>query len=300
MLLFSFLVIINSVFVFGCSPTEKPSYAKVVVLSGQSNMFGCSSTSYLTPESIGRARYNKLSNPIKNVKILMKSGNAESDFTPIQIGVGDDMKNYFGPELGIAEYLSNKYNENIYVIKFAVGGSSLYQDWISESRGGQISYNYKILTDLIDNGLSILEQANLNPKIVGFCWMQGETDGSFDSWTKEYYNNLSTFVGDLRNKYNAKSLGENLNFVDAKIGTYWTHYQEINNTKTRFSQTSNNNHLIDTLAPNLVDAGVDGLRADEEPHGAVDPMHYDSKSMLKLGELFGEEIFKIANSAIKN
>lgn len=294
--IFSFLILIfNSFFIFGCNNNSEP-YTKVIILSGQSNMYGCSNVSYLTTQTLGEDRYNKLKNPINNVKILMEQGESETDFAPIQIGVGDLIPTYFGPELGLAEYISNKFNnENVYVIKFAVGGSSLYQDWISPSRNpeNQISYNYKLLTELIDNGLEILTQANLNPKIVGFCWMQGEADGSIEDHSKNYFENLNTFVNDLREKYNSKSLSNNLNFIDAYISNFWEFQQNINNAKTKFSKLNKHNYVLNTLAPNLVKNGVDGLITNEEPYGDPDPLHYDSLSMLKLGEMFGEQIYKI-------
>ena len=194
--------------------------------------------------------------------------------------------------------MSERYpDEDIYIIKFAVGGTSLYQDWKSPSmvaEGENVSYCYHLLTQYIESGLEKL--ANLNPKIVGFCWMQGEADSDFFDKSWDYFDNLCNFVGDLRELLNEKSLNEKLNFIDAKIGSHWKYQEIVNSQKEKFATISKYNHLIDTLAPNLVKEGVNGLIANEEPSATIfpiDPLHYDSTSMLKLGNLFADEIVSI-------
>ncbi len=268
-------------------------FTKVVIMSGQSNMVGFSRVDRLTEQNIGAQRLTKLSQPIENVKILTEN---MQEFQPVRLGVGAYYDISFGPEIGLAEVLSQKYpNEDVYIIKFAVGGTSLFQDWKSPSmvdEGENVSYCYHLLTQFIKAGLEKIE--SLNPKIVGFCWMQGEADAeNFDAaW--DYCDNLSKFVGDLRRLLDEKSVGGKMNFVDAKIGNHWQHQDIVNRQKERFAATSKHNHLLDTLLPNLVKEGVDGLIANEEPSATIfpiDPLHYDATSMLKLGNMFGQQIF---------
>lgn len=271
-------------------PNDKPdTYAKVIILSGQSNMFGSGKIADITKDSVGENRYKKLSNPINNVKILMSEGNSLDDFKPIQLGEGHIWKDSFGPELGVAEYFAEKYkDETVYVIKYALSGTRLWDTWVSPSRTDRDATEaYNNLIKLVDNGLQILTDANLNPKIVGFCWMQGESDTVVEEAFLNYYVNQCALAKDLRERYNEKSYGDYMNFVDAKIGPYWTFGGFVNEAKLQFrNDDTAHNFLLDTQAPNLVVEGVDGLTRLE------DDIHYDSISVLKLGQMFAEQIYQ--------
>lgn len=307
----------------GNNPGEKPDdydnkddepkerYTKVVIISGQSNAIGFSDRKQLQGK-ISDERYQKLYNPVQNVKMISEVGKNIVDYDNITIdtfvnvtlgggGLVSFETDSFGPEVGIAETLSQKYsNENIYIIKCAFGGASLFRDFQSPSMAEEMSYDYKLLTDLIDKSMQALKDAQLNPKIVGFCWMQGEADASADMRSDghqyRYFDNLTKFVGDLRAKYNQDSLGGEMNFIDAYIHEYFEFYKIVNEQKLQFSKVSNCNHIINTMQPNLVVDGIMGLTAKQEPSvsiGPIDPLHYDSTSTLKLGNMFGEAIISI-------
>lgn len=268
---------------------ESSSYAKVIILSGQSNMFGSGTISDITEESVGKERYEKLSNPINNVKILMNEGDSLDDFKPLQLGVGHVWDYGFGPELGVAEYFSAQCpDETVYVIKYALSGTRLLDTWVSPSRTDrEVTEAYNNLIKLIDNGLQILADANLNPKIVGFCWMQGESDTVIEEAVENYYVNQTALANDLRERYNESSYNNCMNFIDAKIGPYWTFGGFVNEAKLRFrNDDPEHNFILDTQAPNLVKDGVDGLTRLE------DDIHYDSISVLKLGQMFAEQIYQ--------
>ncbi|MFQ7076617.1 MAG: hypothetical protein ACLRSW_00930 [Christensenellaceae bacterium] len=57
-------------------PAPKPEHAKVVLMAGQSNMLGCTFAEYLTPQSIGAERYEKVSGKFEGVRILLETGNS--------------------------------------------------------------------------------------------------------------------------------------------------------------------------------------------------------------------------------
>lgn len=273
----------------GCDNTEKEPYTKVIILSGQSNMFGSGTIAEITENSVGKDRYEKLANPIDNVKILMNEGTSLDDFKSIQLGVGHVWDTNFGPELGLAEYFSNNCkDETVYVIKYALSGTRLLDTWVSPSRTDrETTEAYRTLINLVDNGLQILKNANLNPKIIGFCWMQGESDSVLEEGFLNYYSNQKALAKDLRERYNAYSYKNYMNFVDAKIGPYWTFGGFVNEAKNKFRKDDKkHNFLLDTQAPNLVEKGVDGLILQD------DNMHYNSISVLKLGEMFAKQLHK--------
>lgn len=274
---------------------EPKTYAKVVILSGQSNMFGSGKVADITKDSVGQKRYDKLSNPINNVKILMSEGDSLDDFKPIRLGVGHVWEYGFGPELGVAEYFAEKYpDETVYVIKYALSGTRLWDTWVSPSRTDrEVAEAYNTLIKIVDSGLKILTDADIIPQIIGFCWMQGESDTVIEEAAFNYYANQSALAKDLRERYNEYSVDNCMNFVDAKIGPYWAYGGDVvNDAKLRFSNDdAKHNFLLDTRAPNLVKEGVDGLTRLE------DDIHYDSISVLKLGQMFAEQMDEATKTA---
>lgn len=281
------LALSSLTFISACSPEP---HVKVVILSGQSNMFGSGKIVDITTDTVGAERYSTLSNPINNARILMNEGENIEDFKPIKLGVGHVWEDSFGPELGIAEYFSAKYpNETVYIIKYALSGTTLLDTWVSPSRTDrEVTETYTNLVNLVDNGLQILKNANLNPKIVGFCWMQGESDSVNGEAVDKYYINQSLLAKDLRKRYNHYSYNNYMNFIDAKIGPNWTFGGFINQAKIKFRNNDRrHNFIIDTQAPNLIEDGVNGLTFHE------DNIHYNSISVLKLGQMFAEQIARI-------
>lgn len=305
-------------------------YTKVVLMFGQSNMFGCSFSDYLTPTNIGKDRYDRLQKPFDNIKIATEAKEVKTldDFYSVDMPNGinkftEDNKTYtfFGPEVGIAEKLSAEYpNENIYLIKASKGGVSLYDDWKSPSREGGASYFYNVYISFVKNTLEVLKKANLNPKIVGICWMQGEADAErrwseqagfayADTFAKAYERNLGILLSDLRKEFNEYAVDKvKVHFIDAYINDginpltnqlIWYYHETVNNAKhATHMKDAKYNIVMDTLASNLVIEGKKGLRTDSERTSItpIDPLHYDSTSMLKLGNMFAEEIIKICKS----
>ncbi|MFQ7076616.1 MAG: sialate O-acetylesterase [Christensenellaceae bacterium] len=162
----------------------------------------------------------------------------------------------FGPEVGMAEYLSETFpDETIYLIKFAVGGSSLKEGWTSESRP-PVNYNYQYFKNVANSGLKILSDAGLAPRIVGLCWMQGEADAEStrEAWSLEYGENLAALVSDLRMNFNAYAWTEHtLNFIDAYISNSpdWTFYKKRQRGQASFRKRARNNVCWIRLRPIL-------------------------------------------------
>ena len=74
--------------------------------------------------------------------------------------------------------------------------------------------------------------------------------------------------------------GDNkIKFVSGGISPYWANYSIINSGKQNNANSDpNNNYFIDTIK--------NQLSYDQEPTNGIDYCHYDSLSMVKLGELF--------------
>lgn len=242
---------------------------KVIILSGQSNATGVSHVEILK-DKISNEKYNEYLNGYDNVYINYNTENGRKQSNGfVKTNVEADV--WFGPEIGLAETLSQT-DDTYFIIKYSYGGSNLYSQWEKENQG-----LYKALITFVNNSMEFLRNNDYNPSIEAFLWMQGESDSS-KSHAKQYYNNLSEFVKNIR-----EDLG-NMKFIDAGISDskYWKEYQTINNAKKKFSEESENNYYFDTIE--------EGLHINEEPYDEIDYCHYDSLSTIKLGQLFGQYV----------
>ena len=245
--------------------TVPAAKAKVIVLSGQSNAAGISQISQL--DAVEAAKYGA---GFENVLIRVTnalSGNSSSSFVEVTTGWGDSTdKTAFGPEVGLAEQLSSAYpDETVYIIKYAWSGAPL-EGWFTP---GDICWNQ--LRSAIDEGLSELKGKGLDPEVVAFCWMQGESDACSDGPARRYEKNEKTFVGSLRELYG------NFFFIDAGISTVWKFYACVNNAKRDADCALDRCVFINTNYHGLTTADFDIA-------------HYDAPSMIRLGHLFGEQI----------
>lgn len=239
--------------------------AKVIVLSGQSNAAGISYISQL--DTAEAAKYDAGFESILIRVTNAISGNNSDSFVPVRTGWGDSTDRIvFGPEVGLAEQLSESYpGETIYIIKYAWSGAPLEGAFLPE----EICWNE--LCQAIDDGLADLRAQDLDPEIVAFCWMQGESDACFKGLAKRYETNQKTFVSSLRELYG------DFFFIDAGISTVWKFYACVNNAK-RDSD-------CDLERCVFINTNYQGLKTS-----SFDIAHYDAPSMIRLGNLFGEQI----------
>jgi len=265
--------------------------AKVIILGGQSNAVGSSSISHL-PNKFSEDKYKEYINGYENVKILYRCtstgrenlalSNFSDTFVNVKAGQGYLTSN-FGPELGLAEYLSKVYpDETFYIIKYAIGGCSMSGYWNVEKEENQKGLNN--FKETVDLGLSQLKEQGLDPKIVAFLWMQGESDGGSLPGARKYYDLQVGLIDHIREVYAPYASNKGIAFVDAEISDcgVWNFYMSINSVKRDIEKLSPLNYLIDTNG--------NGLTTLYENN---DPAHYDSDSMIWLGQLFGEELTKV-------
>jgi len=279
--------------------------AKVIVLSGQSNAVGVGHVKYLQ-KSYTEAKINEYFDGYKNIKINYCSQNKMSDgFTMTTKGCTEANKDTIGPEIGMAEYLNSKFpGEEYYIVKFAVGGVSLKYDFLSPSNGGnydvcefdkrylslvdaflekkfvETGWCYSGLASILKDSIEYLKSEGMNPEIIGFCWMQGESDASTLEDVNNYKIYFDGFINDFKNQF-AQYL-ENCVFVDAGISERWNCYKEMNAFKKEYAQMHDKFIYLDTIA--------NGLTTIYEPVEEPDTAHYDCKSVIDLGRLFVERI----------
>ena len=275
-----------------CGGTKKKDLGPVdvVIISGQSNAVGCTYIDGL--HDTMEDKYQEFEEGYPEIKMAydnwtkdwpspgvitfysqQTSGN--NGFVPVKLGQGNQELT-FGPEIGIAEALHEKYANKLFLIKFACGGSNLKDDWMNRD-----SEMFPRMMEYIAKQMASLKKQGYTPTIKAFCWMQGEGD-SYQGYYQLYKQSLETFVGNLREDLAKYTNGKTLPFIDAAISLadVWPNPEAVNWMKYQFSLESEYNIYIDTNAA--------GMHTDQEPMFEPDPCHYDSDSEVLLGHLFAD------------
>ena len=280
----------------GCqNKPEEPKELKpidVVVISGQSNAVGCTFTKCIK-RSIGSSKETEYMRGYEGIKIAydcwtkdVKADNSfyffsqnkskDDGFVKVMLGQGNSLST-FGPEIGIAESMHEKYAGRLFLIKYACGASNLKDDWTKRN-----SPMYGRFIEYVKKQMGNLKEQGYEPTIKAFCWMQGEGD-SYDGYYQEYYDNLKEFVGNVRTDLKELAGNKEIPFIDAGINNspQWQYYRKVNEAKEQFANDSENNIYIDTIEA--------GLHTNQEPFDEVDTAHYDTESQVLLGKLFAEK-----------
>lgn len=264
-----------------------PGKANVILITGQSNASGNSPWKYL--ETKNPEIFNKFNKGINNVltNYYVHSSNNINCFEPTKFGMADS-KDFFGPEIGIADVFSDE-NEVTYIIKFAIGGSVLDNEWL-DSNGGKGKY-YNDSINWFKNKLGYLETKGVQPNIIGQFWMQGEGD-SHSGLEIKYENNLKSLISYYRN--DLKDYYENnYTFVDAYISTKtgWPLPNDVNACKQR---VADDDPFVYCIKTNGEDETAIDLDLKFHVGEGEDQAHYGCESELLLGQTVGR-ILKTQN-----
>ena len=268
-----------------------PKIAKVILLAGQSNMVGHSVVG-----NIDSSLLEKYKKGFDNVKILLSCNPNQTkpvssdDFVTVRAGMGKLAENgyeYFGPELGLAEYLSENYpDETFYLIKDASGATTLNANWYSPSSLGLLSKTelsakslYTHLLAQVERGMGLLADDGIDARIVSLMWMQGESDSHNMLNANRYGTLWNNFVKDVKGAladYIDGTAG--LSTIDASITNLdrWQQHEIINTYKQAYATMSTKAYFFD----------VNGWAKTK----SNDPAHLDSPSMLRLGQEFGKAL----------
>lgn len=281
--------------------------ANIIVLSGQSNAVGCAEVRFLS-NSFPPQRTKKWRDGYENIRINYYSHDKKSkgfEKTTFNCTVLED--DTFGPEVGIAEVLDEKFpHEEFFIVKLAFGGVTLYNDFLSPSSGRRydpLSYAdqkedaakalmagesfrpgwcYNELVKILSESIKLLEEKGYTPEIKAFCWMQGESDANNEDATSSYAYNYDAFLRDLK-AYFGKYI-DGCVFIDAGISTVWERYERMNKIKRGYAEKRGDCVFIDTIGAYLT--------TTNEPPENPDIGHYDSESLIRLGRMFGENTAK--------
>ncbi|MEO0705484.1 MAG: DUF4347 domain-containing protein [Cyanobacteria bacterium J06649_5] len=251
---------------------EVTNMVSVYLLGGQSNMAGETS-------NVNDLAGTPLANPLPAVQIWQPGFN---DFEALRPGFNSNFGtgSGFGAELGFGHAMEaarangSLDSEEIYIVKYAIGATSLAVDW--NVNGGSTYNSFK---SWVGGALDHLEAANIGFEIEAMLWMQGENDaftpnGSpAGSFAANYQANLTSFISDIRNRYNT-----NMDFVigrlhDELTPNFYTDAEVVRSAQTNVANANSKNYLVDT---------------DDFTVNPVDGVHFDSSGHLALGEAFAD------------
>ena len=243
-----------------------PSTAENVVflLAGQSNMLGVGGTGW------GDA---PLSDPYNTPQTAVKFwNNSNNGWVNLQEGFGYDSKG-FGPEVTFGYTLHNTIlpGDNIYLVKYAVGATSLAADWNPMGSGAC----YTTFKSRANAAMQNLTAAGLSPKLGGMIWMQGETDACFSSYASMYAINLEKFVTKVRTDFAAPSMP----FVLGRITTAYDTTPPGGGNFVRTAQTS---------VPSMLEH-VSWINTDDLEINPTQPGHYGTQGQIDLGIRFADQ-----------
>ena len=240
----------------------------------QTSFFGCGYGQIYTESNI-HASNNETGHKIDGKFLNTKVGMGNSDSS-------------IGPELGAAYVMREEIDEDkpVYFIKCGISGSGFAQN---DSQGDKINWNVEksenlylsFLKPYTENCLKLIEEEGFTPVIKGFLWNQGESDA--DPAKIPYYNDrfdalVNLFKTDFTN-YAPDEEGNNIAVIDALIyEKNKTDTIAINDEKLKNVERHDNYYYVD---------------ATEREGGLAltmggDNLHYDLKSMFRLGMAYGQ------------
>lgn len=161
---------------------------KLFILAGQSNIVGYRSNIKDIP--------NRLKQPEDSVLWYdlydeWKTLRAPTEPLPFSGGVANGVG--FGPEISLGLAISNGLREPVALVKYAVDGTNLAQNWNPNASLYQSMIN-RVYKSII--GLSSL---GYTADIAGFFWMQGESDAKNDiKMAQNYEPNFINFINRVR------------------------------------------------------------------------------------------------------
>lgn len=235
--------------------------ANVIILCGQSNAYGASPLTQEVRNVVADTDFSNVKIKYTNVNSADGSTNwrvyySNSEFETFRPGIGGQADSWFGPELGLAQYLATNEatkDEEWYIIKCTAAGTYLGGNWIYDPTDEYLdaSNSQNILNDigvcladgtvgLVNVALNEIENIH-NPdkiNIRSFMWMQGESDSMVKEWADQYGGLQNVLVNKMRTAFGPRDNDGKIGFVDGAIAAYksdinsWTYSDTVNTHKS--------------------------------------------------------------------
>ena len=281
----------------------------VVLLGGQSNAAGWGYHQFLVETK------NPLANPQEDVDFYTGTGlpAMNNRLTKLQCGGGnpklasdkkaqraplqfpalvgtDEMMNHFGPELSLGRTIRDRITipgSKVAVIKSAVGGSTLFVQWLPDGTAESASDGkcYKEFQITVHDGLAALKKQypGYEIEIIGMAWVQGESD-AIKGQSGKYQKNLTTFIQDVR-----ATFGKNIVFALSK-------FSPNQGSGPAFTELRAAQEAVAATVPKVIVTETIGDHYSTCDDFAEGRIHYQSAALLQIGQDLGNAI---ADAALK-
>ena len=227
----------------------------------------------------------------------------------IGLGRSTDSRNYFGPELGMADALSSYYNaesgKTAAIIKYAAGGTSLLNNlggenapegnWVSPTYQSTLTSGVSPLTGgLYRNFLAEaqkrigeLQDMGYTVHVKGLYWMQGESDvGQEDEYKKAF----ECFVFDICRDL-GEIAGEDLSYMPIYVGQISeTTGGDTSGRPQTFIDMQNTLSEIEDVY--VIESGQYRIGYTFDS-GCYDVWHWSYRAQLAIGNLVGDKILEV-------
>ena len=197
-------------------PSRKPLPVQVFILAGQSNMEGHGQIQADERRNGGQGSLEFLVRDPRTQKRFQHTRDSQGRWRirddvwiwylgrhgGLTVGYGA-RKNRIGPEFQFGHVIGDRLPHPVVIIKTAWGGKSLHRDFRPPSAGGEVGPFYRQMIDHIQEVLRDLKKVwpdyDGRPyEIAGFGWHQGWNDGLKIERVREYEQNLTHLIHDLR------------------------------------------------------------------------------------------------------
>jgi hypothetical protein len=260
---------------------------KVFVLAGQSNAVGYNDYRQY------QGGKSALPHALANQPGILFWNAKDKAWTTLRVGASDGFSHHaFGPEIGFAHDIARCLpNEQIAIVKFAVGGSGIarsrdYSDYIPQLKGfddkggnwhppvkGQTAgAHYQQLTNIVNNALAALTHDGREYEVSACLWMQGEHEAGI---SLQMANDYTMLLKDLMTSIRVDLESPKLPFIIGEVNSYtWAYGDSVRKAQANVCSEDENAVLVKTI--------------DLSRKGSGGASHFDADGMLILGSRFAK------------
>lgn len=241
-------------------PEDIDSPVSVYLMAGQSNLVGEGLSENLDPF---------YASPFPETQIW-----SVPDWQFVDLSPNYDWRATVGPEISFGRAIAQNEANDVYIVKYGMGDTTLAQDWDPEG-GAQ----YNTFVEVVDAALADLEAKGLRYEIDGLVWMQGESDTYNSRFADEYQDNLTNFIGSVRDRYDS-DLDVAIGLIRNDLPTYQPSLDVVRAAQREVAQADSQVVLVDT---DSLGASEDVLKVE-----VGDLTHYSATGQTLLGEAFAD------------
>lgn len=253
--------------------TRTTKTRKTVILIGQSNAEG---------QGVNTDMISGLQGAQANRFIWNNSNTAWEQLNIGSNNLGNTSSNH-GIEPHLMKKLQEDYGEDVFLFKYAVGGTSLHTDWAPDGPGTQ----WSTMETQWNNARSELTELFLRPDVVGVIWYQGEDDADNTTNAEAYEDNLTNFKTAIRNIF-----GASVPFIEPKIyvpdDTY-SEWETVNIAKQAVAALDSNHTYINEDIATIDDVHITSVGLGRIGFACAEAI--TGVSWVRLPDLFSPHTF---------